>query len=173
MPPEIATPSARNDGKGGRRLADDELNQTESQNPPNGEESGESRLTELEGLLAQKDEELAKAGDRITELERAAAESEEKLTTISSSLAEAVASYRAAVVESHPEVLEELVTGDSVEAINESLKEAQALVGKVRQGLEAEITLAKIPAGAPERTSPDLSTFSPREKIQYALGGKK
>ena len=154
-------------------MADNELNQTESQNPSNGEESGESRLTELEGLLAQKDEELAKTNDRITELERAAAESEEKLTTMSTSLAEAVASYRAVVTESHPEVLEELITGDSVEAINESLQEAQALVGKVRQGLEAEITLAKIPVGAPERSSPDLSTLSPREKIQYALGGKK
>lgn len=154
-------------------MAEDELNQTESQNPSNGEESGESRLTELEGLLAQKDEEMAKANDRITELERVAAESEEKLTTVSSSLAEAVASYRAAVVESHSEVLEELITGDSIEAINESLKEAQTLVGKVRQGLEAEVALTKIPAGAPERTSPDLSTLSPREKIQYALGGKK
>jgi len=154
-------------------LADNELNQAESQIPSNGEESGESRLIELEGLLAQKDEELAKTNDRITELEGAVAESEEKLTTISSSLAEAVASYRAVVTESHPEVLEELITGDSIEAINESLQEAQTLVGKVRQGLEAEITLAKIPAGAPERTSPDLSALSPREKIQYALGGKK
>ena len=154
-------------------MADDELNQTESQNPPSGEELGESRLNELEGLLAQKDEELTKANTRIAEREQAVAESEEKLTTISNSLAETVASYRALVVESHPEVLEELVTGDSVEAINESLNKATTLVGKVRQGLEAEITLAKVPAGAPERTSPDLSALSPREKIQYGLGGKQ
>ena len=79
-------------------MAEDELNQTESQNPSNGEESGESRLTELEGLLAQKDEEMAKANDRITELEQAAAESEEKLTTVSSSLAEAVATLLAKIV---------------------------------------------------------------------------
>jgi len=154
-------------------LADDELNQTESQNPPSGEELGESRLTELEGLLAQKDGELTKANARIGELEQAVAESEEKLTTISNSLAEAVASYQALVVESHPEVLEELITGDTVEVINESLREAQTLIGKVRQGLETEITLAKVPAGAPERTSPDLSALSPREKIQYGLGGKQ
>ena len=163
-------------------MADDELNpegetngvnQTENQNPPNGEELGENRLTELEGLLAQKDEELTKADTRIGELEQAVAESEEKLTTISNSLAEAVASYRALVVQSHPEVLEELITGDSVESINESLNKAKTLVGKVRQGLEAEITLAKVPAGAPERASPDLSALSPREKIQYGLGGKK
>ena len=154
-------------------MADDELNQTESQNPPSGEELGESRLTELEGLLAQKDEELTKADARIGELEQAVAESEEKLTTISNSLAEAVASYQALVVESHPEVLAELITGDTVEVINESLREAQTLIGKVRQGLETEITLAKVPAGAPERTSPDLSALSPREKIQYGLGGKQ
>ena len=163
-------------------MADDELNpegetngvnQTENQNPPNGEELGESRLTELEGLLAQKDEELTQANARIGELEQAVAESDGKLITLSDSLAEAAASYRALVVESHPEVLEELITGDSVEAINESLREAQTLVSRVRQGLEAEITLAKVPAGAPERTSPDLSTLSPREKIQYALGGKQ
>lgn len=163
-------------------MADDELNpegetngvnQTENQNPPSGEGLGESRLAELEGLLAQKDEALTKANGRIGELEQAVAESDGKLTTISDSLAEAVVGYRALVVESHPEVIEELITGDSVESINESLREAQALVGKVRQGLEAEITLARVPAGAPERTSPDLSALSPREKIQYALGGKQ
>ena len=154
-------------------MANDELNQTESQNPPEGEESGESRLAELEGLLAQKDEELTRANTSIAELEQAVAESEEKLTTISDSLAEAVASYRALVVQSHPEVLEELITGDTIEAVNESLEEARSLVNRVRQGLEAEITLAKVPTGAPERTSPDLSSLSPREKIQYALGGKQ
>lgn len=163
-------------------MADDELNpagetngvsQTESQNLPDGDESGEGKLTELEGLLAQKDEELAKANDRIAELEQAVVESEAKLTTTSDSLAEAVAGYRALVVESHPEVLEELISGDTVGSINESLSKAKALVGKVRQGLEAEITLARVPAGAPERSSPDLSALSPREKIQYALGGKQ
>ncbi len=163
-------------------MADDELNpagetngvnQAESQNLPDGDESGEGKLTEIEGLLAQKDEELAKANDRIAELEQAVVESEAKLTTTSDSLAEAVAGYRALVVESHPEVLEELISGDTVGSINESLSKAKALVGKVRQGLEAEITLARVPAGAPERSSPDLSVLSPREKIQYALGGKQ
>ncbi len=154
-------------------MADDELNQTESQNLPDGDESGGGKLTELEGLLAQKDEELTKANDRIAELEQAVVESEAKLTTTSDSLAEAVAGYRALVVESHPEVLEELISGDTVGSINESLSKAKALVGKVRQGLEAEITLARVPAGAPERSSPDLSALSPREKIQYALGGKQ
>ena len=177
-------------------MADDELNspelqsgnQTENQNPPEVEESGQSgdRVAELEGLVAQKDEELAKANARIIELEQtvanldsevatlkqAMAESEEKLTTINHSLAEAVASYKALVAQLNPEVLEELITGDTIEAINESLEKAKTLVSRVRQGLEAEITAGKVPAGAPIRTPPDLSALSPREKINYAIGGK-
>lgn len=156
-------------------MADDELNQNQNPNPE-GEESGQSeasRITELEGLVAQKDEELTKANARITELEQAVAESDEKLTTINNSLAEAVASYKATVVQANPEVLEELIIGDTIESINESLKKAKTLISRVRQGLEVEISVAKIPAGAPQRTPPDLSALSPREKIQYAIGGKK
>ena len=152
-------------------MADDELNQN-----PEGEESGQSqafRITELEGLVAQKDEELTKANARITELEQAVAGSDEKLTTIKNSLTEAVASYKATVVQANPEVLEELITGDTIQSINESLKKAKTLISRVRQGLEVEISGAKIPAGAPQRTPPDLSALSPREKIQYAIGGKK
>jgi len=147
-------------------LADDELNQ--KQNP-----EGESSATELESLLAQKDEELAKANARIVELDQALAESNERLTAISSSLTEAVASYRAMLVQANPEVLEELITGDTIESINESLSKAKTLISKVKQGLEAEISSARVPAGAPPRTPPDLSALSPREKIQYAIGGRK
>ncbi len=147
----------------------------------------EARVTELESLVTQKDEALAKAKTRFVELEQAVAskeneiaalkqteaELEERLTTISHSLAEAVASYKATVVQANPEVIEELITGDTIESINESLSKAKVLVSKVRQGVEAQISWAKVPAGAPERTSPDLSVLSPREKIQYAIGGKR
>jgi len=163
--------------------------QSGDQSPPEVEEMGESvvseaGITELESLVAQKDGELAKANACLIELEQAVAsrdsdiatmkqskdELEERLTTISNSLAEAVAGYKAMVVQANPEVIEELINGDTMEAINESLVEAKALVSRVRQGVEAEISLAKVPAGAPERTSPDLSALSPREKIQYAIG---
>ena len=169
-------------------MADDELNQAKNENPPEVEESGQSgdRVAELEGLIPQKDEELTKANARIIELEQtvanldsegvtlkqAAAESEEKLTTINHSLTEAIASYKALVAQFNPEVLEELITGDTIEAINASLEKAKTLVSRVRQGLEAEITAGKVPAGAPIRTPPDLSALSPREKINYAIGGK-
>ena len=154
-------------------MADDELNQNQNPEGEEPEQSQAPRITELEGMLAQKDEELTKANARITELEQAVAESDEKLTTINNSLTEAVATYKAIVVQVNPEVPEELVAGNSIESINDSLKQAKTLVSRVKQGLEAEISAAKIPAGAPQRTPPDLSALSPREKIQYAIGGKK
>jgi len=147
----------------------------------------QARVTELEGLIAEKDEELAKANARIAELEQAVvdkdsdiaalkqseAELEERLLTVNNSLAEAIASYKAMVIQANPEVMEELIIGDTIESINESLEKAKSLISKVRQGLETEISQAKVPAGAPERRSPDLSALSPREKIKYAIGGRK
>lgn len=162
-------------GEGGQKLADDELNQ--NQDPiPVGEESKESQasgVSELESLVAQKDEELAKANNHISELEQAVADSDERFKASNDSLAKALANYKAIVVQVNPEVPEELVTGDSIESINESLGKAKGMISRVRQGLEAEIQAAKIPAGAPQRMPPDLSALSPREKIQYAIGGKR
>ncbi len=173
-----------------------ELNQEENwremlpgdQNLPEAEELeqdsvSEAEVAELERLVAQRDEELAGAKARLIELEQAVAdedseiailkqtndELEERLATTGNSLAEAVASYKAAVVQTNPEVIDELISGDTIEAINESLEKAKTLVSKVRQGVEAEISLARVPAGAPERTPPDFSSLSPREKIQYAI----
>ena len=125
-----------------------------------------ARVVELEGLLAEKDEELAKANTRVAEFEQVVAELESKL-------AQAVSSYKALVVKSNPGVLEELITGNTIDDINASLEQAGTILSKVRQGLEAEMASRRVPAGAPERTLVDLSALSPREKIQYAIGGKR
>jgi len=178
----------------------DEVNQQENspetqsgnQNRSDVEQTGEdmvsrARVTELEGLVAGKDEELAQVIGRIDELEQtiaskddeivslrqSQAELEEGLSTSSKSLGEVIASYRSMVVQTNPEVMEELISGDTVEAISESLEKAKSLIGKVRRGLETEISLARVPAGATERRAPDLSALSPSEKIQYAIGGRK
>jgi chromosome segregation ATPase len=154
---------------------------------PTGEELTQARTSELERLVAEKDEELRLANARISELEQMVAslegevatlgqsslESEQRLAEASSALSQAVASYKALVVETNPAVPPELVTGDTIEAINNSLKAAEELVNKVRGELEAEIKMVKIPAGAPQRVPVDLSALSSREKIQYGIGGKR
>ena len=143
------------------------LENEQSQNNTEEElEQVRSRVIELEGLVAQKDEELAKANTRVSELEQVVAES-------GRNLAQAISSYKALVVKSNPGVLEELITGDTIDDINASLERAKTIVGMVRQGLEVEMASARVPAGAPERTPTDLSALSPREKIQYGIGGKR
>ena len=77
------------------------------------------------------------------------------------------------MVSANPTVPAELITGDTIDAVDQSLESAKSLVSTVRATIEAEIAAGKVPAGAPPRTPPDLSSLSPREKIQYAVGGNK
>lgn len=174
-------------------MPEDELNQDYS---PEGEglEALKARIAELEGLVAEKEAEisakdirLSEAEARIAELEQmvaerdselaalkqATAELDEALADAKNALAQAVASYRALVVEANPDIPDELITGDSIAAINQSLENARALISRVKQVLEAEAARTRVPTGAPQRTPPDLSALSPREKIQYAIGGKR
>jgi len=126
--------------------------------------SRDATIIRFEQTLAGKDSE-------IVALKQALDEAERKLADLGKALAQAVAGYKALVVQANPGVLAELITGDTVEEVNESLKNAQALVDRVRQEMEAEASKTRIPAGAPQRAPLDLSALSPREKIQYAIGG--
>lgn len=165
---------------------DEELNQKENKNPLVEElEHLEAKVFELEEVAALKDREIASRDNQVSELEQAVAKSDSEITGLKQSmtesdnnlnrlsdlLAQAVSSYKGLVTEANPEVPEELVTGDTISSINDSLAKAKTLVGKVRQGLEAEILTTQVPAGAPTRTAPDFSGLSPREKIKYAIGG--
>ena len=125
-----------------------------------------ARVLELESLAAQKDEEVAKANARVSELEEA-------IAGLDGKLADAVSTYRALAVEANPGVIEELITGSTIEDINASLEKAKTLVSRVKEGLEAEIASTRVPVGAPERTPISLEALSPREKIEYAIGGRK
>jgi chromosome segregation ATPase len=125
----------------------------------------ERTIGELQEALTARDTEIAGLKQTIAEAER-------KLAQINDSLSQAVASYRELVVAAHPEIPPELIAGDSVESVDESLQSAKALVDRVRQGIEEETSRTRVPAGAPQRAPLDLSVLSPREKIQYAIGGK-
>ena len=126
-------------------------------------ESRGAAVIRLEQSLATKDSEIATLKQALDEATR-------KLAELGQVLAQAVASYKALVVQANPGVLAELITGDTVEAVDASLKNARALVDRVRLEMEAEASRTRIPAGAPQRTPLDLSALTPREKIQYAIG---
>ncbi|UCD09300.1 MAG: hypothetical protein JSU79_01265 [Dehalococcoidales bacterium] len=125
-----------------------------------------SQDTVLEQAVSEKDEELGR-------LKRTSEELEERCRTLEETLTKAVSGYKTLVIKSNPEIIEDLINGDTVESINESLEKAKALVSRIKQGVETEISKIKVPAGAPERSSPDLSALSPAEKIRYAIGGNE
>lgn len=128
-------------------------------------------LKQQRAVVDRLEESLAGKVVEIAALEQSLAAVERNLAEMGKQMVLAVASYRDMVVQANPGVLAELITGETVEDVNETLKTARALVDRVRQEVEAEVARARIPAGSPQRTPPDVSALSSREKIQYAIGG--
>ncbi|MBI4285932.1 MAG: hypothetical protein HY670_08580 [Chloroflexi bacterium] len=123
------------------------------------------RVVELEQAVATREADIAS-------LQRTVGERDKDLSSMRQGLSEAVASYKALVVQANPGVAG-LISGDSIAEIDQAVVRAKAIADKVREGLEKELLKTRVPAGAPARTAPDLSTLSPREKIQYGIGGKR
>ncbi|MBI2872953.1 MAG: hypothetical protein HYY00_07195 [Chloroflexi bacterium] len=136
-------------GEGG---TEDPAAGTEAAQP---QEDLQARVAELEGRLHQAD-----GSER--ELRASLGELRERLSA-------AVASYRAAVLVSAPDVPQELVSGESVEEVDASLARARQMVERIRARMETQAASQRVPAGAPARSGPDLSALSPHEKILYAL----
>jgi hypothetical protein len=114
--------------------------------------------------LAGKEIEIAALHKSLDELKGQSAELAEKL-------AQAVSAYREMVVQANHAVLADMITGDSIEMINDSLAGARAVMDKARREIEAEAARMRVPAGAPQRMPPDMSALSAWEKIQFGLGG--
>ena len=150
---------------------EDELTPEQDNEP----ECLKARIVELEGILTQRDAGLEKANNRITELEQSANDASDRITSLNNNLAQAVASYKTLVIYSNPEIMEELICGESIEEINTSLEKARNLINRVKDGLEQETTRVRVPTGSPPRVPVDMSALSPGEKIRYGIaqGGKK
>jgi|GEM_PF-2833047 len=129
----------------------------------------QGQLTALTESVAGKDEKLRAAGAGEDALREEIGGLMAKLEAATGGLASAVQSYRALVLEANPAVPGELITGESIEEISGSLEKAKSIVGKVKEGLAAEAKAVTVPAGAPARTEPDLSSLSSTEKIKYAI----
>jgi SMC interacting uncharacterized protein involved in chromosome segregation len=127
-------------------------------------ESREAALVSLEKTLADKDGEIAALKQSLDDAVR-------KLDETGKSLTQAVAAYKELVAQANPGLVAEMIKGDTIAEINESVKSARVLVERIKQEVGAENARARVPAGAPQRTLPDLSALSPREKIKYGMEG--
>ncbi|HLI29349.1 MAG TPA: hypothetical protein VKZ60_19970 [Chloroflexota bacterium] len=81
-----------------------------------------------------------------------------------------VAAHRRALLAEHRgEVIEELVQGDSVEALDASVARAREAYARVAARLRAGRALAPVPASNGARTGPRVEGLSPQAKIAAAL----
>ena len=150
----------------GPGVTEDEALLTET--TPEGDVTETSLATE-----AQEDEHEAEAvaslrgqlGEQTTRAEAL----EEQVTALERDLSSAIQRYRLALLDGAPEVPGDLVTGATVEELEESMARARSVVEQVRGRIEAETARGRVPAGSPARQTPDSSRLSAREKIALGL----
>jgi DNA repair exonuclease SbcCD ATPase subunit len=127
-------------------------------------------LKDREATILRLEQEKAERDGEIAVLKEAIADAESRINEVNENLTKAIAAYKEQVIQGNPGVPADMITGDTVEEIDASLKKALALIEKVRQEMESEASQMRIPGGAPQRKPIDLSGLSAREKIQYAIG---
>jgi len=133
----------------------------------------------LEETLAERDTRVAELEAQVTEfttqlegktqgLEAAAVE----LATTKEAKSQAVAKYQDMAKALNPTIPEGIITGETIEEIDQSVKKGKAIVEAVKKTMEAEAAGVKVPAGAPTRDEISLEGLSPREKIAAGIQSK-
>jgi len=129
----------------------------------------EARALHLESQLASAREELSAARQDIEKRDEDLGTLRVRSDTLESAVRSSAERYRALALERSPELPEELVAGESVDEIDQSIDRARATVSKVRGHLEMQAQSARVPVGAPARSEPDLSGLSAQEKIAWGI----
>ncbi len=123
----------------------------------------------LTATVAALEASLSEKEAALSEVKKALDARASDYTSLKSGYDEAVKSYRKLAVGSNPLFTEELITGSTIAEIDASLIRAADFVGKVRSRIEEDLKALSVPAGAPERSAPDTSGYSPREKIAEGI----
>ena len=129
----------------------------------------EARAAHLELQLAGVREELSVAQAGIEARDTELATLREQSDALESAVRGSAQRYRALALERSPELPEELVSGDTIDEIDQAIDRARETVSKVRGHLETHAQATRVPVGAPPRSAPDYSTLSAEEKIARGI----
>lgn len=132
-----------------------------------------SEVERLQGEAGAASAQAAQLRDDLaairTTAEAEAATNREYLAAAEARLRMAAERYRDLVVRTEPELPPEMIAGDDIDAVEASAAAAREMVERVRSRIASDRTVARIPAGSPQRGAPDVSALSPEQKIRLGL----
>lgn len=88
---------------------------------------------------------------------------------LAATAAEAVAAYGELLRASAPDLIPEMVQGETVEELNASLSVAREAFARAKERAVRELAAAAVPPGGERAGGLDLSALSPTGKIAHAL----
>jgi chromosome segregation ATPase len=153
--------------------------QVENNQSPTAEDY-EAIKAELEAEKAKAqtlaDEATRPLQERISALEAELQAARDERQATSNELEGAKAAYAYAVEDfkklaaaANPLLPPEVISGATIEEVKASIEKANKLVANVQESLSKQTQQASVPAGAPARTGPDVSSLSTKEKINLGL----
>lgn len=101
--------------------------------------------------LAEKDTRIAELEAQLNEVTTAREAFAAQLYEASDAHTQAVARYLEAVKAANPAIPQDVITGDTIDAIDASLGKALTIAEAVKANLAAEAQNTRVPAGAPTR----------------------
>ena len=125
-----------------------------------------------EASLAEKDTRIAELEASLSKANQGSEAAAAELTQLKESYGQAVSKYLDAVRLANPTIPQDIIAGDTIEAVDASLAKATTIAESVKASLEAQAKEAKVPAGAPPRTEISLEGLTPREKIAAGIQQK-
>jgi chromosome segregation ATPase len=137
----------------------------------NGEMRG--RLETVEGELASERQRIDELDGQLAGAQTGLAAAQQETQELHARLQVAAGKYREVLLAATPELPEEMVAGDSIEEVEAAAERARQTVRQVRDRMESQAQVGRVPAGSPPRGAPDFSALSPIEKIRLGLGHKQ
>ena len=133
----------------------------------------QDRVAELESELETKAGVITGLEDQLAKANAAHSDLVEEFEGAKAAYAYAVEDFKKLAIASNPLIPQEAIYGGSIEEIKASLDRANKLVANVQsflqEGLSKQAQADQVPAGAPQRTGPDVSAMSTKEKINLGL----
>jgi len=132
----------------------------------------EARAAHHRQQAALLQQQLEQARQEVARLQGELTQARDEAEALRQRLREAALRYREARLAARPELPPELVTGETLEEIEQQLQQAEGIVARLRERMEEQAQGESFPAGAPPRRGPDVSSLTPLEKIRRGLQGR-